>query len=167
MEFRRLVQSDLDSYFANRLLALENSPSAFLTTLAEEKLRGRDFFTKTLAYTGDDKIIVGAIVQDKVVGTVGLRREERPKTQHKAMIWGMYVDVAQRKAGVGGKMLEMTIQHARDRMKVSAIYLSVESENLGAKRLYESRGFKTWGVEPLAMADSGRFFSEDHMVLML
>lgn len=167
MEIRRLTSTDLDSYFANRLRALQNSPSAFLTTYAEEKERGNSHFANTLAYTGNDKAIFGAVEAGEVVGTIGLFQESRPKLAHKAVIWGMYVDTDKRKSGLGGQLVDLAVQHARNQMQVAGIYLSVESKNIPAKRLYESKGFKVWGTEPKAMAADGAFFDEDHMVLLL
>lgn len=166
MEVRRLVSEDLDSYFENRLRALQNSPSAFLTTFVEEKERGSSHFANTLAHKGNEKVIFGAVENGTVVGTLGLFQETRPKLTHKAVIWGMYVDADKRKSGVGKRLVELAIQHARDHMRVAGIYLTVESNNFPAKRLYESKGFKIWGTEPKAMAAGESFFDEDHMVLL-
>ena len=167
MEYRRLNVNDLVKYFENRLRALKNSPSAFLTTFDEEVSRGTDHFKKTLEHVGNDRVIFGALSNNEIIGTIGLFREERPKISHKAKIWGMYVDVKYRKAGVGKTLLDNAIKHAREKMKVSAIYLSVEAKNQAAKYLYETKGFKCWGTEPMAMSADGEFFDEDHMVLQL
>jgi RimJ/RimL family protein N-acetyltransferase len=166
VEFRRLVLSDLDSYFANRLRALQNSPSAFLTTYEEEKRNGSDHFAKTLSYQGKDRIIFGAVENGKVVGTIGLFQEEREKLIHKATIWGMYVDVEWRKSGVGAKLVDLAIHYSKNHLQVTGVYLSVEANNASARRLYESKGFKVWGTEPKAMAIDGKFFDEDHMALL-
>lgn len=167
MEIRRLVPTDLDAYFANRLRALENTPSAFLVTLEEEKARGTARFLETLSHTGQEKCLFGAVSEGMVVGTLGLFREDRPKTRHKAMIWGMYVDVAHRKQGIGGKLLDLAIKFAREEMRVDAIFLSLEADNRAARQLYESRGFRIWGTEPKAMRSEGKFWDEHHMVLEL
>jgi ribosomal protein S18 acetylase RimI-like enzyme len=165
MEFRRLSKSDLTICFASRLRALENAPTAFLTTLAEEKERGLPFFERILSKENDDNVIFGAVSNNVVAGTIGIYREERPKTFHKSMIWGMYVDTDQRGKGIGGKLLDIAIEHAREKMKVATVSLSVESTNHGARKLYESRGFKVWGTEPKAMRSDGQYYDEDHMVL--
>ncbi|MGZ3694940.1 MAG: N-acetyltransferase family protein [Bdellovibrionota bacterium] len=167
MEFRRLIASDTDSYFENRLRALEHAPSAFLTTLEEEKARGNEHFAKTLAHTGNERAIFGALQSGKVIGTVGIVQESRPKLRHKAVIWGMYVDLGHRKCGVGAKILDLAIQFAKEEMQVALLYLSVEAENDGARRLYESRGFKVWGTEPRAMFFDNKFWDEQHMILNL
>lgn len=165
MEFRRLSSKDLNSYFANRLRALKNSPSAFLTTYEEEKARGNSHFAETLARQDTENLIFGALKDGSVVGTIGIFREERPKISHKAMIWGMYVDTDWRKNGIGGQLVDLALKFAKNDMKVQLVQLSVEATNTGAKRLYESRGFKTWGVEPKAMKSGDDFFDEIHMYL--
>jgi ribosomal protein S18 acetylase RimI-like enzyme len=167
MQLRRLLHSDLNSYYANRLRALQDSPSAFLTTFEEERARGSALFETTLAHTGGEKAIFGAIAKEGIVGTIGILRQERSKTSHKALIWGMYVDGTHRGNGIGGKLLDMAIQFAIKEMTATAVYLSVESNNQIAKRLYESRGFQCWGVEPFAMQNGLSYSDEDHMVLKL
>ncbi len=101
MEFRRLTTNDLNACFTSRLRAFEKSPTAFLTTLEEEKAHGPARYAALLENQGADNVIFGAIAAGTVLGTVGLRREDRNKTSHKVSIWGMYVDVDQRKCGIG------------------------------------------------------------------
>lgn len=167
LEFRRLGLEDLEAYFANRLLALQNAPNAFLTTYEEEKARGNEHFKKTLSHVGNEKAIFGALQNQKVWGTIGLFREDRPKINHKAMIWGMYVHNDFRGQGAGAQLLDMAIAFARTEMKVELIQLSVESNNSAARKLYESRGFKCWGTEPKAMKSGAQWFDENHMSLIL
>jgi RimJ/RimL family protein N-acetyltransferase len=167
MEFRRLLSQDLDSYYANRLRGLQVSPSAFMTTYAEQVEKGSDFYAKLLAEQSHDNVIFGALQGGKVVGASGIfRMKEKPKTAHKAMIWGMYVDEDARGKGIGGKLIDLAVQHARDVLKVPIVYLTVESENSAALKLYQSRGFKAWGTEPMAMKEGGRFCDDTHMALI-
>ena len=42
-----------------------------------------------------------------------LVRETRPKIQHKAIIWGMYVTAAFRRTGVGRTLLTELVERAR------------------------------------------------------
>ncbi len=166
MEFRRLQKEDLELYFANRLRALQNAPSAFLTTYDEEKINGSDHFEKTLSRSDNSNVIFGAVLESKIVGTIGIYKEDRPKTSHKAGIWGMYVDVEHRQLGVGAKLLEIALAFAKDKMKVEVVGLSLESTNHQARKLYEAQGFKIWGVEPRAMKDADTSYDECHMVLI-
>jgi RimJ/RimL family protein N-acetyltransferase len=45
--------------------------------------------------------------------------------------------------------------------------LTVVSDNHPAKRLYESLGFETYGVERRALKYNGQYYDEDLMVLWL
>jgi len=167
MELRRLTQRDLNSYFENRLRALQNAPTAFLTTYVEEKARGSNHFSRSICHEGNERAIFGAVNNEIIIGAVGIYKEDRPKTNHKAIVWGMYVDEGQRNQGLGGRLLDLAIQFAKNQMNVSGIYLSVESANSSAKNLYLSKGFAIWGTEPRAMTHEGQFYDEHHMVLLL
>ncbi|MBC7742610.1 MAG: hypothetical protein H7061_10460 [Bdellovibrionaceae bacterium] len=52
-------------------------------------------------------------------------------------------------------------------MKVELIQLSVEANNLAARKLYESRGFKCWGTEPKAMRMDGQYYDDCHMIYFI
>ena len=148
-QIRRLAVTDLDAYFINRLEALKDSPSAFLTTYEEEVARGNEHFKNTLSHTGNDKVIFGAVHDQKILGTIGLYKEEKPKLSHRAGMWGMYISPEIRGQGYGQKLLDVAIHFAKTEMKSHGIGLSVESNNKRAIKLYESRGFKCWGGRSL------------------
>lgn len=167
MDLRRVTLDDVDQIFALRLRGLQASPNAFLTTYEEESARGVDFFKRILSLPGDDNVIFAAFNEGTAIGSCGIVRSERKKTLHKAIIWGMYVDPEFRGQKLGAKLLDLANEHARTKMPVTAIYLSVEGENKLARRLYESRGFKFWGHEPRAMRFDGTYFTEDHLALLL
>lgn len=166
MEYRRLIHSDLDSYYENRLRAVEAHPTAFLTTVEETRLNGKAHFLNTLAFAGNERAIFGAVNEGKVVGAVGIFQEERPKLIHKAQLWGMHVDAEFRNRGVGDQIMRLLVRHAKEKLKVVSVGLTVESGNAFAIRLYEQFGFKKWGVEPKAMIIDGKYYDEDHMVLL-
>lgn len=165
MEFRRLVRKDLDSYFAFRMRALQNSPTAFLAVYEEEFARGKEQFEKILSHEGNDAVIFAALFEGNVVGSMGVFKEEEMKFIHKARFWEMYVDADHRGKGIAAKIFKIAIDHAR-KLDVQLVKLSVESENHGAKKLYESFGFRTWGVEPKAMKLGNELFDVDHMMLL-
>jgi RimJ/RimL family protein N-acetyltransferase len=59
------------------------------------------------------------------------------------------------------------IETARENEKVEQIYLTVVNSNSAAKTLYESLGFKTFGVEERAMKHKGIYYDHKLMVLFL
>ena len=167
MELRRLRPDDLAAYFACRLEALAESPDVFVTTLAEETARGPQRFAKTLAEGGDDQVLFGAVDGPTVAASLGLLRGDRAKTRHRASIVGMYVRSTYRRQGLGGRLLDLALAHARSVSGIQVVGLSLQAENRQALRLYESRGFVVWGREPRALVTGGRAFDELHMALVL
>jgi len=165
MEFRQLTPKDAPSCYALRLRGLENAPTAFQTTLSEGKERGVSFFERILS--GNDNFLFGALVGGEVVGMTGILFETRPRTLHKATIWGVYVDIEHQRKGIATRLLDLSLECARSRPEVKVVYLSVESKNQNAKKLYESRGFVRWGTEPSALILGNKLYDEDHMSLLL
>jgi ribosomal protein S18 acetylase RimI-like enzyme len=163
LELRRLRPDDLDAFFACRLEALAESPEAFLTSLAEEKAKGPSRFLKTLAEGGDDLVMFGAVDGGTVVASLGLMRGDREKTRHRATINGMYVRSGYRRQGLGGRLLDLALAHARSSGGIKVVGLSLTATNDKARRLYESRGFVVWGREPWALPHG----DELHMALVL
>ncbi len=166
MDIRRLNLDDLDEYFEIRLKALQVSPAAFLSSYEEEKLKGKGYFETYLSNTDHNRVILAAVLQNKIAATIGLYKEDKIKNQHKAQIWGMFVDPIHRGTGIGSQLLDFAINFAKNNMNAETLSLSVESSNKSAIKLYESRGFKLWGTEPKAIKIGNQFLDDNHMVLI-
>ncbi|MBP9707885.1 MAG: hypothetical protein KBD78_09575 [Oligoflexales bacterium] len=52
-------------------------------------------------------------------------------------------------------------------MQAKIIQLGVESKNAQALGLYETFGFVTWGIEPMAMKVEGEFLTEHMMAYVI
>lgn len=165
MEFRKLTAGDLEASWQCRLRGLRDAPKAFGSTYEESKRRGPTRFTRILANDSVDEVLFGAVKGERVVGLICVNRQDGETVLHKAAITSMFVDLECQRQGIGGALLDLAIAHAQQKMAVKAVYLAVESNNLGARTLYESRQFKVWGREPLALRHGETYYSEDHMVL--
>jgi ribosomal protein S18 acetylase RimI-like enzyme len=77
----------------------------------------------------------------------------------------MYVRAAARGRGVGRRLVEAVIAHARRRVEL--IELSVVGDNRVARALYESLGFVEYGLEKHAVKYEGRYHDEVLMAKML
>lgn len=164
---RKLMSSDVDRFFDLRLESLQNNPSSFLSSYEEEKNAGPGFFDNILAMDDAKNVIFGAFINDGMVGILGVYRENMGQAAHKCNLWGMYVQPAYRKHGIGKKLIETAIKHAKEVMRCSIANITVETTNVVAKNLYEGCGFKIWGVETNAMCVNGAFNDEFHMSLFL
>ena len=167
MELRKLTNIDLDACWQCRLRALEFAPTAFGTTLSECIANGSGRLQRIFSGDGINEVVFGAVLENKIVGMLIVSRENGLKSRHKASITSMYVDLDQRKKGIATQLLDLAIEHAKNRMGAIAIFLSVEASNSSAQKLYSSRGFKCWGREPFALLSEGVFFEEDHLILKL
>lgn len=164
---RRLVPADLDAFYALRLRALATDPDAFLRTHAEELARGSGHCARMLFDVAGNAIFAGVADDLTLVGMAGVYREPPEKWRHKATIWGVFVAAAARGQGLGGRLMDAAIRHARDAFGVRQVHLSAEAEHHAAIRLYASRGFVAWGTEPRGTMADGRAMDEVHMWLDL
>ena len=156
---RQLLPADAEAYRSLRLSGLEESPEAFGSDFANESASPLEVFAKTLATL----YVAGAFDGDRLVAVTGFRPLDREKTRHRGDIWGVYVAPEARGKGVGRRILEHILDHARGR--VQQVHLSVTTTNAPAVALYEHLGFIRYGTEPRALLVNGRYLDEHLMVL--
>jgi RimJ/RimL family protein N-acetyltransferase len=158
---RRLEAADSALYREIRLEALKRNPEAFGSTFERESGKPASWFEAAVSQSD----IFGAFLQGTLAGIAGYAAQESPKHAHKALLWGMYVRPAARNSGLGKRLVEAVLDHARER--VEALQLTVVSENEAARRLYGSLGFVEYGLEKRALKQDGRYYDEVLMVKFL
>lgn len=162
---RRLTKDDASAYVDLRVRMLTDEPLAFGASPGHDFMSSADTVREQIA-RGDDSAIYGAF-DDGLVATIGIYREDRPKTRHKMHVWGAYVVPAHRGRGLGRLLLEAAVAHARAVPGVTVLHISVTDAAPAARHLYERAGFEAWGSEPDALRYEGRSVTEHHMVLRL
>ena len=169
MRIRELAVGDACEYRALRLRALKEHPTAFSASYEEQRDRPLETFGEQLrrAFDSPDAFILGCFVDESLVGTVGIYREQGPKLIHKAVIWGMHVAAEHQEKGYGRALLVAALDRAHRVPGLALIRLEVESTNEPARSLYASLGFETYGVETQAMLVGGEYHDEDLMALKL
>jgi GNAT superfamily N-acetyltransferase len=165
MQIRRLLNSDAAEYRALRLRALHDHPEAFRSSYEEEVLKPLSISEQRLDDTSPVRFW-GAFVDSKLVGTVGLDREQRLKVQHKALVIGMYVAPEYARRGIAHALLHILLADART-SHLELLVLTVTDGNRDAERLYLDTGFVSWGIEPGAIKVQNQRFSKNHMFLQL
>ena len=166
MKIRLLTDLDAQDYQQLRLRALQTNPESFGSTYEREVEFTLDTVKERIRPT-QDKFVLGAFDGDSLVGMARFVRETEQKTKHKANIYGMYVAPEMRGSGVGRAILLEIIDRAKKEEGIEQIHLTVISTNHTAKKLYQSLGFKTYGIEPKALKDNDQYYDEDLMVLFL
>ncbi|WP_342739205.1 GNAT family N-acetyltransferase [Bradyrhizobium sp. B117] len=156
---RLLTPTDAALYRTIRLEALAAHPEAFASAFEREQDKPLAWFEERLT-TSD---VFGAFIAEELVGVAGFWRQEGAKTEHKAVLWGMYVRPHARKSGVARRLVDALAAHAAER--VEQLQLAVVSENAAAIRLYTAAGFVEYGREVDALKVDGRYFDEILMAL--
>jgi ribosomal protein S18 acetylase RimI-like enzyme len=80
---------------------------------------------------------------------------------------GVYVAPAFRGRGIGRKLLERALAHARTMPELLQVTLGVNTTNTAAIALYESAGFEQFGLERGFLRVDGALYDELHLVLRL
>lgn len=168
MMVRLLDPADARSYQHLRLLALQESPTAFSASHADEAGRSVDEVASRIAPAANGSIrTLGAFEQNDLGGLLVVIHPQREKLRHGVELAGMYVAPEFRRHGFGKALLKAAIVHAQSIHGVRLIKLGVNAKNTAAKALYRSVGFESYGVEPDALQVEGVFYDEEHYVLRI
>lgn len=164
-----LSHEDIEKYRQLRLRGLEQHPEAFGETaehfrgVPSEQLVSRLQSAELLG----GFILVAENTQREFVGTVGLAVSNAEKMSHRGTLWGMYVDLAARGAGLGRRLVEECLSRAMKSPSLEMITLSVVTTNHAAFNLYKALGFGVYGTDPSALKVGERYFDEHLMVKFL
>lgn len=149
------------------LHAYEAAADAFTSTAEERTTESESWWVRRIADPAGLSAAFGAFEGGELVGAVTVEFASRPKTKHKAHLIGMFVSESARGRGVGKALVAAAVNCARARDGILVVTLTVTEGNAPATRLYEASGFKTFGVEPMAIATSSGLKSKVHMWLPL
>ncbi len=79
----------------------------------------------------------------------------------------MYVAPEVRGQGIGKQLMQALLTRCTTISGVEQIHLGVVTTNVAARHLYETLGFRTYGVESHALKDGERYLDEAFMSLFL
>lgn len=167
MHIARLKPSDAPRYRVLMLQAYELAADAFTSTAEERATEPEAFWVKRIADPAGSSAAFGAFDGQDLVGTAALEFSAKPKTQHKALVIGMYVSPAARGGGAGRALLKAIIEHARAKAGLAMLTLTVTEGNEPAIRLYRAAGFQAFGTEPMAIRTPSGFKGKVGMWLPL
>jgi ribosomal protein S18 acetylase RimI-like enzyme len=165
MDIRRLAAADAPVLRTLRLRALREHPEAFSSSHEDDEKLPLAATERRLQADGDTRFW-GAFDAGRLCAMVGLEREKRAKSRHKATVIGMYVAPEAAGRGVGRALVETVLREARA-AGLQLLVLTVTEGNQAASTLYERAGFRSFGVEPDAIRVGGRSLAKKHMFLQL
>ena len=155
---RAAALSDAAPFRELRLHALQNAPTAFSADYQFNLAQPMTYWEGRLNFDEYGMIFL-AEHERQLVGMTGIRQGESPKTNHSAIIWGVYVRPEWRGLHLGGELIETCMEWARAR-QVEILKLGVVTTNMSAVRCYERCGFTTYGTEPRGILYEGKYYDE-------
>ncbi|PHM26164.1 GNAT family N-acetyltransferase [Xenorhabdus budapestensis] len=154
---RVLSKNDVAAYQQLRFEALRSDPDAFGLTYEEEHTKSEQEFVTILT----DSLVLGAYLNNKLVGMIRFQRGVGYKNSHKGTIWGFYVKPDCRGLKIGEKLIGKLMAILEGNVK--QISLAVVEENVSAINLYKKFGFEIYGTEPVSLKNDSTYVN---MVLM-
>ncbi len=160
--------TDVAQYWQVRNQGLKEFPDAFTTSYEEGVAIAPEKLAKRFGRENSDDFVVGAFsTDDKLLGCTGFERETRTKQRHKGKVIGMYVIPDARGAGLGRKILAALLLETKQLEGLEQIILTVTHTNDGARSLYISAGFVSFGVEQNAIKVGQNYHDKEFMALSL
>ncbi len=163
-------EHDIAAFQSLRLRGLRETPDAFGATYDEFMHEAPStILERTLTKESfPERFVLGAFDSDNsLVGVVGCYRESRQKSRHKAWVWGMYVAPEMREQGTGKQLMQALLVRCATISGIEQVHLAVVTTNVAARHLYESLGFRVYGIEPHALKDGERYMDEAFMSFSL
>ncbi len=155
----RLSADDAPAYRRLMLDGYGRHPDAFTATVDERAALPLDWWIARI----ERDIVIGARDGDRLVGAAGLERATRPKTRHKATLFGMVVEPAHSGRGIGRRLVDALLDEACRQPRLRVVQLTVTDGNAAARSLYERCGFTAFGIEPFAVASGSGYASKVHL----
>lgn len=163
----RLLPAHVSQYRTLMLRGYAEAPDAFTSTPEERAAEPDSWWLKRIADAGGNSLAFGCFDGRALVGTVTVEFATKPKTRHKAHLIGMFVAAEARGRGAARMLVDAALDLCRSRPEVASVVLKVTDGNEPAIALYESVGFRSFGVEPMALRTSEGYLTRVHMQLRL
>jgi ribosomal protein S18 acetylase RimI-like enzyme len=165
VEIRLFTEQDAQTLWNLRMLALETDPWSFVESPEELRAISVDEYATRLRANNAANFVVGAFEQQTPLGMAGFYQESAIKRRHKGWIWGVFVKQDARGRGVARSLMAEAIKRAKFIPDLEMILLTVSVDQPAPRKLYQSLGFRSIGIEPKGVRIGNEHHDEEHMVL--
>lgn len=165
---RLLTAADAVAFQRLRLNALEESPEAFLSVLADEQQKATNRFAQELTYAS---LIApfgyyGCFIEKQLVGYVLISSTFLGKQRHVAFLYNLYFNPSYRHRGFASQLVQFTLDLLREH-QVEWLYASCISTNQAAQVFYQKMGFVEYGRRPSSVKDDDAYADEVELALKI
>ncbi len=170
MIIRKLLKEDAAAFRELRVEMCANHPEAFGQTPEEVQSTTDEKYIEWMApcEVFPEKYVLAALEGDRLIGTVGFRREDMTKERHRGWIWSVYVRPEGRGKGISKRLMQQVIDEARKMEGLEMLTLTVALTQTSARTLYTSLGFFTNGLNLHGYKlPDGRYVDHEEMTMWL
>ena len=152
---RNLTPDDYDEYYRVRLSSLQQYPVAYSSMPKFFIEASREMHVKLLADSASDSslFIKGYSENGKLLGIIGMLPETRECVDHKASMWGFYIDPDYQGKQIGTKLLNAFLIDTVNDPRLKGVRLMVAVNSEAAISLFYKVGFKKYGQERDSIRD--------------
>lgn len=158
MIIRRLTSADYEAYMAVRTEGLVQDPHAFRVDPKDDAAVGGEAWRARL----DRDYVVCVEKDESILGIGGFAPLPGLKTEHKGLIWGVYVRPTARGTDAANAIMTALLAYAPT--VVRQVQLTVVAANARAIAFYERHGFARYGVEPQSVRMSDGNFADEALM---
>ncbi|WP_296382801.1 GNAT family protein [Winogradskyella sp.] len=165
IEIRKLKPKESIFYRELRLKCLKKYPMYFTSNYHDEKAKEKLFFQTYIEKSDVNNFVIGAFMNDTLIGISGFNRYDRTKINHKGRIIQVYVNPDYQGRQIGLSLIKVTIDEAFKKKGIEQIEIDVISTNKHAEKLYKKIGFIEYGIQKNFIKVGGIYY--DHKMMML
>ncbi|MFX3622595.1 MAG: N-acetyltransferase family protein [Ectobacillus sp.] len=168
MKFRMITKTEVNDFWELRLHGLKEHPELFSGSYEEFVAHPLGEVMESFPVENNHFVLGAFDENNQLVGIAGFRQETGVKLMHKGSVWGVYVSPEAQGGGIGKRLISALLDTIRQQLpELEQVHLRVVSQNEKAKRLYESFGFQTYGIERQSLkVNTAHYVDEELMVLM-
>lgn len=149
MEVCALDETELEAFYALRVEALQTEPSAFWGPPELMRQQKPEDYLERVRAQPQGNFVLGAFVEDRLLGSIGLNCPQTPKLRHKAEVREMYVTPRARGKGIATALLRTLIERALTYPDLAQLHLMVSVSQTSARALYLKFGFEPRAPTPV------------------
>jgi len=147
IQYRKLKSKDSKLYRDLRLESLKEYPDSFCSSYADQVVKPKLAFETYIEQGHSEKFIIGAFLEDRLIGICGFYRPDEGRSEHRGEIIQMYVKPDYQGRKIGQTLLQATLDEAFALPDLEHIELGVLTNGKSANRVYERAGFQEYGLQ--------------------
>lgn len=151
-----MQSSDASQFKRLRLRAIKETPTAFSAEESEEEEKPISYFEAILG----ESVVFGCFSDDELIAKFCATRDRPKKLNHKAYLWGLYVDPSCRREGIAQDLFLKVMEQC----KIQGIIhfrAIVTAGNVRANTFFIRNGFDQIGTEHLSLYFDSQFYDAD------